>query len=346
MNCANLVAGGARWRHLGPVILPRGPAGAFDSGIVGDPCIVWDEDLGNWRMFYFALGESFVGTGVAVARTPSRVDSGDWIKTGRLPLLGPLAENAHKFWILMDPRRPGQAVRLGTEYVGFFAAFQAGAKIVGRARARHLAGPWHTDAEPVVPNGTAGAFDARGADAPTAYWFADRGRILLYYMAYPAEPQADQPISPLGPCQAAAVLDPGAAKAEKLGPILRPGSHARHWCNGWIGGLQLLPTANHQWVALVNGSATPVYEGHGEPDPSVGGWARCDDEFPVAGWKFDLKHSPIELPAQLPQVAKQHGEGHNFWRHYLFVLPDERARIYYNSGAYGSEQIYARVWHV
>jgi len=32
-----------------------------------------------------------------------------------------------------------------------------------------------------------------------------------------------------------------------------PGSHTSHWCSGWIGGLQLLPGARGQWLALVNG---------------------------------------------------------------------------------------------
>ncbi|HUI27759.1 MAG TPA: hypothetical protein VL403_16875 [Candidatus Kryptonia bacterium] len=346
MNCANFIANGTRWRHLGPVVLARGPAGAFDCGVVGDPCIVWDPDIGNWRMFYFAAAEQFssVATGVAVARSSKHVDSGDWVKIGRLPILGPHAELCHKFWVLMSPQTPGQPVRVGDEYLAFFTTLRDGAKVIGRARARYLGGPWHTDAEPVIAVGAADAFDGRGADAVTAYWFADRNQILLFYMAYPAKPQRDQALSPLGPCQAAAVLDPNAAHAEKLGPVLRPGSAARHWCNGWIGGLQLLPTLNQQWVALLNGSATPVREGHGEPDPSVAGWARSEEAFPVSGWRFDLKQSPIELPTALSPAAKQAGEATNFWRHYLLVLPDERVRIYYNSGAYGNEQIYARVW--
>jgi hypothetical protein len=348
VNCANFVANGAHWRHLGPAVLARGRAGSFDCGVVGDPCIVWDTEIANWRMFYFAAGDQFssVATGVAVARSPKHVDAGDWVRTGRLPIEGPHAALCHKFWVLMDPHTPGQAACVGDEYVGFFTSLDNGAKVICRARARSLSGPWHSDAAPVIANGSQTAFDGRGADAVTAYWFADRGRILLFYMAYPAEPQSDQPLSPLGPCQAVALLDPMHSEAEKLGPILRPGTVARHWCSGWIGGLQLLPTADPQWVALLNGSATPVYEGHGEPDPSVGGWARCDEAFPISGWKFDLKQSPIELPSQLSTAAKQHGESTNLWRHHLLVLPDERARIYYNSGTYGAEQLYARVWHV
>ncbi|HVN87334.1 MAG TPA: hypothetical protein VMW17_21070 [Candidatus Binatia bacterium] len=346
MNCTNFVANGARWRHLGPPVLTRGPAESFDAGVVGDPCIVWDPDIRNWRMFYFAARGQFtaVGTAMAVARTPKHIDSGDWIKVGRVPMLGPHSELCHKFWVLMDPQAPGQAVRIDDEYVAFFTTLHDGAKMIGRARARHLGGPWQADAEPVIRNGAEDAFDGRGADAVTAYWFEDRKKILLYYMAYPAKPQRDQLLSPLGPCQAAAVLDPPATHAEKLGPVLRPGSAAKHWCNGWIGGMQLLPAGNSQWIALINGSATPVREGHGEPDPSVAGWARSEEAFPVGGWRFDLKQSPIELPAALPPAARQNGEGVNFWRHYLLVFPDERVRIYYNSGTYGQEQLYARVW--
>ena len=63
-----------------------------------------------------------------------------------------------------------------------------------------------------------------------------------------------------------------------------------------------------------------------------------------ADWKLDGEHSPIEHPDDLAADAKQAGEGTNFWRHHLLRLPDGRARIYYNSGAYGCEQIYAREW--
>lgn len=338
LDASRLVAGGERWRRMGRVVLPRGPAGSFDSGIVGDPCIVWDDAVGTWRMFYFALGESFVGTGVAVARSPHEVDAGDWSKAGRLPIEGALADHAHKFWVLTDPRRPGHAARIDGEHVAFFTVFAGGAKAVGRARAAQLAGPWRTDAQPVILPGRADACDARGADAVTAYWFAERGCALLFYMAYPDQPQAEQPASPLGPCQAVAILEPGAAEAEKLGPILRPGG----WCRGWIGGLQLLPGEDAGWVGLLNGSPTPVHEGHGEPDPSLGGWARSARPFPDGGWALDRAHSPIERPDQLSDAERQTGESTNFWRHHLLALPDGRARIYYNSGEYGAEQIYAR----
>jgi hypothetical protein len=37
------------------------------------------------------------------------------------------------------------------------------------------------------------------------------------------------------------------------------------------------------------------------------------------------------------------GIGVNFWRHYLLVTPKGQVRIFFNSGTYGTEQMYSLV---
>ena len=44
------------WEIDSRPVLTRGGETAVDRGVVGDPCIVWDETIATWRMFYFASG--------------------------------------------------------------------------------------------------------------------------------------------------------------------------------------------------------------------------------------------------------------------------------------------------
>ena len=44
------------WQIDARPVLTRGGEGSVDRGVVGDPCVVWDDAVGTWRMFYFASG--------------------------------------------------------------------------------------------------------------------------------------------------------------------------------------------------------------------------------------------------------------------------------------------------
>jgi hypothetical protein len=195
----------------------------------------------------------------------------------------------------------------------------------------------HTD------EGLIGLGEATG-DAVTRYYFAERKEILYFYMGYPARPQPNR-VSSYGSAQAAAIQRVGERTAKKLGVVLPPHATPGHWAAGWVGGLQLLPGKQHRWIALLNASPTasdpadPTISRE-EPPPSLGGFAVCDEEWPVRGWRW--RPQPIERIQDIPTSAIANGEGTNLWRQHLLILPDGQRALYYNSGSYGQEQLYMK----
>jgi len=251
----------------------------------------------------------------------------------------------HKPWILTDPFHPNMATRIDGRYYLFTVSFKGIHKIIQMATSATLDGPWHVRAEPVIDLGPPDTFEGYHIDTPTAWWFADRGEILVFYMGYPSAAQADQPHSPFGSVDAVAVMKPDDPVARKLGPVLRPSALPGHWTTGWAGGLQIIPAHDGGWFAVINASPTPpapVAENPymREPAPSLGGWAYTAESWPVKGWQ--VADEPIERIEDVPDAARQAGEGTNFWRQHLLVLPDGRMLLYYNSGPYGSEQMFAK----
>jgi hypothetical protein len=69
----------------------------------------------------------------------------------------------------------------------------------------------------------------------------------------------------------------------------------------------------------------------------------CDGPDIEGSWRPDTEHSPFRRPEQLTQAERDAGLGVNFWRHHLLVTPKGQARIYFNSGPYGQEQMYSLV---
>jgi hypothetical protein len=109
--------------------------------------------------------------------------------------------------------------------------------------------------------------------------------------------------------------------------------------------MQVLPGTRHRWIAVLNASptapsASDKATSREEPPPSLGGFAWCDEEFPDRNWHWC--DQPIEWIEQIPADAIAPGEGVNLWRQHLLVLPDGRLGLFYNSGAYGQEQLYAK----
>jgi hypothetical protein len=108
--------------------------------------------------------------------------------------------------------------------------------------------------------------------------------------------------------------------------------------------VQLLRDENAGWYALSNGSPTaPEDRSNREPAPSVAGWLRCRGATPEGEWETDVTLSPLRYPDQLTQAELDAGLGVNFWRHHLLVTPKGQARIFFNSGKYGTEQMYSLV---
>jgi len=337
-----------RWTRAG-LILPR-QLDEEVSSVSGDPCIAWDEDINGWRMVLFY---SPPGHGQAVCRNLNDLGPGNWKFEGPLPVANPEAVEGgmagtfhfHKPFLVLDPHKVNHAAKINGRYCLLVVAERGRTKFVQRAWSEHLAGPWTFEAEPLIPPGPPGAFDEKHTDAVTGYYFPEREEFIYFYMGYPktAQPRA---ISPYGSAQGVATQKLGEKHATKHGIILPPCQEAGHWASGYLGGLQILPGAGHRWIALLNASPTAPDPGKNEvwteePPPSLGGFAWCDEEWPVRGWHFYPE--PIEWIEDVPQSARDNGEGYNLWRHFLHVLPDGRPAVFYNSGYYGKEQLYLKI---
>lgn len=358
------------WMFLG-VALERGAEGEIDSSVTGDPCIVWDPDRNAWHMLYFAQRHEPRGernsVAHAVSLSPDRVGAGSWRKLGAILFTNPelLPDGqTHKPWILMDPHHPNRTVRIGGQYLLFTVSFERGHKLIQLARSASLDGPWTLQPGAVLRPGESSSCDSLHVDTVTAYWYADRQRILLFYKAYPASPQSDQPLSPWGSSLCAAEMGPNDAEARKLGKLIAPVPQAGHWMSGWASGLQLVPSPHGGWFGLMTGSPTPPAPVDDqplmrEPAPSLGGWASTSEPWPVSGWAVEPR--PIRWIDDIPDEARRMGMGTNLWRHHLLVVAGGAGKpavaagsndsahsrsgimyLYHNAGAYGDERMF--VW--
>jgi hypothetical protein len=288
------------------------------------------------------------GCGQAICPKGLEPGPGHWKLEGPLVFTNPkdlCSGSTHKPYVVMDAFRPNHAAKIDDHFRLLTVSWQGGHKVVQQCTAKKLAGPWTVRAEPLIVPGVAGDFDAKHIDAVTGFHFPDRGELLYFYMGYPEKPQKRR-VSPLGSAQAAAVQRIGDSEVRKLGEVLPPCQTEGHWASGWVGGLQILPGKTHRWIAIVNASptaprreATEVFRE--EPPPSLGGFAFCDEAWPVRGWQWSPQ--PIEWIKDIPAPAVALGEGTNLWRQHILALPDGRLSLYYNSGYYGQEQLYAKV---
>jgi len=332
----------SRYVH-GGLVLPRSASGP-GSSVVGDPSIVWDPEIRSWRMVMFFDPP---GHGQAICTNPDHPGPGTWKLLGPLPFANPsavLGPMTHKPYIVTEAYKPNVAAQVNGQYCLLSVAYRNGQKLVQRAWSPSLAGPWTWESDALIPPGPAGSFDEKHTDAVSGLFFPERQEFLYFYMGYPKVAQR-RAISPYGNATGAAVQKVGAPTVTKLGEIIPPCQKAGHWASGYLGGVQLVPGKKHRWVALVNASPTAPEPTDGaihreEPPPSLGGFAVCDEEFPIKNWKW-LDH-PIEYIQDIPVDARANGEGVNLWRHHLLILRDGQSAIFYNSGQYGTEQLYVK----
>jgi len=310
--------------------------------VAGDPCIVWDEEVSGWRMFLFYAPP---GHGHAVCSDP--MARGPWELKGPLAFANPealLGGGTHKPYVVMEAHHPNRAARIEGRYSLVTVSYIEGHKVVQQAWAERLSGPWKLEEGALIGLGERDEFDAKHADAVSGFYFPERGEILYFYMGYPEVAQRRR-VSPLGSAQGAAIQRVGEAQARKIGVVLPPREEPGHWAGGWVGGLQLLPGKEHRWIGLANASptapsASDTAAHREEPPPSLGGFAYCDEEFPVSGWQWSPE--PIEWIDDIPEAAIAAGEGVNLWRHHILVLERQQIALFYNSGPYGSEQLYEK----
>ncbi|MCE0499521.1 MAG: hypothetical protein LV481_16395 [Methylacidiphilales bacterium] len=330
------------WTRHG-LILPR-QTNETVSSVSGDPCVVWDEDIQGWRMVFFY---SPPGHAQAVCLNREDLGPGHWKLEGPLPVVNPQAIHGsgfHKPFIVMDPYAPNMAAKIHGRYC-LLVVTEGDHKLVQRAWSNKLAGPWEFEPDLIIPPGEKGAFDEKHTDAVTGYYFPKREEFLYFYMGYPKAAQPRK-ISPYGSAQAVATQKLGEKLAAKQGIVLEPCQQVRHWASGWVGGLQILPGSEHRWIAVLNASPTAPDPTKNEvwteePPPSLGGFAYCEEEWPVRNWHFYPE--PIEWIQDIPPEALAAGEGCNLWRQFIHLLPDGRAALFYNSGYYGREQLYLKI---
>ncbi|MCJ7548296.1 MAG: hypothetical protein MUQ30_01270 [Anaerolineae bacterium] len=331
------------WRRAG-LVLPRNAEGA-GSEVIGDPCIVWDEEVGGWRMFLFSQPP---GHGQAICLSQNEIGPGQWEFLGPLTFTNSealLGGSTHKPFIVMDSRHMNRAALIDGRYCLVAVSFLAGHKVVQQAWAEKLSGPWTLEPDVLIPPGSEDAFDGKHVDAVTAYYFSEREEILYTYMGYPLQAQPREG-SPYGSAQGVATQRVGAKHVEKLGVILPPSRTPGHWAAGWVGGLQLMPGKAHRWLAVVNASPTPPDPSDAaisreEPPPSLGGFAYTDEAWPIGGWEWCPQ--PIEWIDDIPAAALVAGEGTNLWRQHILALPNGSLALLYNSGYYGVEQLYMKI---
>jgi len=346
------------WKIDVTPVLKRSQGKEYDSRVVGDPCIVWDDKIKTWRMFYFAGGYTKegrwrVGTGMALSRSVEEIGPDDWMKIepvkidNQEALINPMGW--HKWWIVMEADQNNKAARIGGKYWAVFTCIfiqeeARNQKHIQVASADELGGAWTVRAKPILSPDRDG-FDGLHCDTPTAYWFSDRDSVIIFYKAYPAAAQELQPESPYGSGTMIAMWHPSQEKAEKIGAIQRPG-RLDTWNQGWMSTPQIFyDKKKNQWYGLINGSpASPEDESNREPAPSLGGWVQCEPgKWVDSNWWPDTLNSPFLYPADLTEEQIAAGLNVNFWRHHLLETPEGRKRIFFNSGDYGHEQMYSMV---
>lgn len=321
--------------------------GAAEEGwggvVMGDPCIVRDDEAGLWRMFLFALPP---GHAHAVCEGDP-ADPAAWHLLGPLEFTNPQVlgdEAAFKPFVVSQAHSPGEPALIGGRYALLIGTNHR-AKVIRRAWSPSLGGPWTLEGQVLIDRGRYEDFDARHVDAVSGYFFPERNELLYFYMGYPSCAQPYR-LSAFGSAQAAAAELLGGDGVRKLGPVLPPSSRPGHWASGWVGGLQLLPGREHRWIGVANASPTPPDPADTglaaeEPPPSLGGFAWCDEPWPIKGWQWN--DEPIERIESIPAGAADGGEGVNLWRHFALPLGDDRLALFYNSGDYFQEKLFLKL---
>ena len=151
------------WSRHG-LVIPR-PPGNNDYGVMGDPCIVWDEEVSNWRMVLFCDPPGN-GQTICLHQTDGLPDK--WAAVEPIRFVGPELKT-HKPYIVQEAHRPNRAARIDGQYWLVSVMIDGRRKFIQRARSANLAGPWTWDPQPLIPSGGPGEFDEKHTDAVSGF---------------------------------------------------------------------------------------------------------------------------------------------------------------------------------
>jgi hypothetical protein len=112
------------------------------SSVVGDPCIVRDDEIDGWRMFLFFAPP---GCGQAVCPAGLEPGPGHWKLERPVVFTNPkdlCGGSTHKPYMVMDAHRPNYAAKIEGQYRLLSVSSQNGHKVVQQSLSEKLAGPW------------------------------------------------------------------------------------------------------------------------------------------------------------------------------------------------------------
>ena len=303
------------------VVIERQTHGRKSLDVRGDPCIVWDEAIHGWRMVFFY---SPPGHGQAVCLNLDDSGLGKWTLEGPLPVVNPEAVGwFHKPFIVMDPDHPNCAAKIEGRYcLLVVGSNKNGQKQIQRAWSEKLGGPWKFEPDPLIPLVAGNDFDARTHRRGDRLLLLRPQGVLVFLHGISLPRNSRGRSVPSGRrrrCNAKAGRE---ARDEAR-------RRARAVPAGWSLGVGLgrrLATPARTRASLDCGSQCFAdCAGPGkktiwteEPPPSLGGFAWCDEKWPVRGWHFAAK--PIEWVKDIPKPARDAGEGYDLWRQFIHIF--------------------------
>ncbi len=162
------------WMLSAAPVLPRGPAGSWDSGLIDPGAMIFNR--GRFHMLYNAIPSWPHPLAVGYAAS---VDGQSWQRVSETPVLAP-EEVPFGGWTI-------RATSLIVEDQTWILYFSVGDENrlegrVGRATAPAPTGPWTFDAEPVLQPGQGDAWDSRAVG--DAKVMPDAQGYVMYYVGW------------------------------------------------------------------------------------------------------------------------------------------------------------------
>ena len=92
---------------------------------------------------------------------------------------------AHKWWVVMEAHQFNRAAVIEGKYWSLFTCTVNNNKHIQAAWAEKLAGPWNVLSKPIL-SPDENFLDGKHCDTPTAYWFPDSNRVVIFIKHIPS----------------------------------------------------------------------------------------------------------------------------------------------------------------